>query len=149
VFEEFTGAYCTVEMMCRLIDQFPCTVEIKGGSVSWKPLKVWITSNKSPEEWWPNVGLGGMARRLKPPVGEVIYMGEVFGQPVVETPNGARVSTFFAESAPPPAPLWVGESYSQPVPDVFGPPVWGAPPYPMSDQELSVLGPSDVWAGLD
>lgn len=77
VFDEFFGQIRLSEM-CKLLDRYPCNVPTRGGQQPWLPKRVIITSNSPPEQWWPRVGLGAMARRLTGDYGEVIEMRDVY-----------------------------------------------------------------------
>ena len=52
VIDEFRGAI-DISHMLRWLDRYPVLVEIKGSSVPLKAIKIWITSNISPREWYP------------------------------------------------------------------------------------------------
>lgn len=41
--------------MLRLLDRYPMKVESKGGVLEFIPKKIFITSNKPPEEWYPRM----------------------------------------------------------------------------------------------
>jgi len=73
VIDEFSG-WLTRDLMCRLCDRYPLNVETKGGAVALLAKRIIVTSNKPPCDWWPNVGIGAMQRRLEAPLGEIIYL---------------------------------------------------------------------------
>jgi len=75
VVDEFYG-FIKRDVCQRLIDSKPLQVEVKGGSVNFAARTVIFTSNKAPEDWWPNVGLGAMERRLSGEIGTVVYVGD-------------------------------------------------------------------------
>ena len=52
LFDDFDGGYFKLSYFLRLLDRYPMRVPIKGGFVQWKPQKIFITSNKPPEEWY-------------------------------------------------------------------------------------------------
>lgn len=54
IIDEFTGVV-GIEHMLKWLDRYPCSAEIKGGQVYLKTKSFWITSNLSPEDWYPNV----------------------------------------------------------------------------------------------
>nr|QXP07636.1 MAG: replication associated protein [Arizlama virus] len=62
VMDEFYG-WISVDMMTRLIDQFPMTVEGKGTSMKFVSERIVLLSNQSPDTWW-SCELHGMRRRL-------------------------------------------------------------------------------------
>lgn len=88
VIDEFFG-WLPRDLMCRMCDRYPLMVQTKGGAVNFYPKRIWITSNKSPEEWWSNIGLGPMKRRLEGELGKVIFLDvgmDVNAEPVLNQP---------------------------------------------------------------
>lgn len=78
VIDDFSG-WISRTMMQRMCDTYPLRVETKGGTVSFMAKRIWITSNQHPRDWWPNVGIGPMERRLKEPLGKIFpEMTDVF-----------------------------------------------------------------------
>lgn len=63
VIDEFTH-WIKRDLLCRLCDRYPFRVETKGGSVPFLAKRIFITSNLAPFQWYPQVGLGPMTRRL-------------------------------------------------------------------------------------
>ncbi len=51
-------------------------IETKGGALSFTSKLIIITSNLHPKQWYKKVGLGALKRRLLPPIGKVVYMGD-------------------------------------------------------------------------
>lgn len=51
--DEFAGRVDIVNLL-RWLDRYPCTVEVKGFSVPLEANEFWITSNLSPDEWYPD-----------------------------------------------------------------------------------------------
>lgn len=49
--DDFSGE-CPFRFLLRILDIYPMRVEIKGGHVSWNPDIIFITTNKSIEEWY-------------------------------------------------------------------------------------------------
>lgn len=45
-------AWIKYDELLRLCDMFPCQVEIKGSHVAFAPRRIYITSNKHPQEWY-------------------------------------------------------------------------------------------------
>lgn len=88
VIDEFSG-WVPRELMCTILDRYPCTIQKKGASTQLRATKFFITSNKHPSEWWPNSyakdGLGPIQRRISAPNGRVIHMPG----PNVWVPDGA------------------------------------------------------------
>jgi len=67
VFDEFRGNWFDLSTLLRLLDAYPCKVETKGGMVEFVARNIWITSNVSPENWYPNIDaiqLQALLRRL-------------------------------------------------------------------------------------
>lgn len=54
VIDEFRGAI-SISHLLRWLDRYPVIVEIKGSSCVLKANKIWITSNLSPDEWYPDL----------------------------------------------------------------------------------------------
>lgn len=54
VIDEFRGAI-SISHLLRWLDRYPVIVEIKGSSCVLKAKKIWITSNLSPDEWYPDL----------------------------------------------------------------------------------------------
>lgn len=74
VIDEFYG-WISIKSLCRLIDRYPYSVDQRGTSYPFLARRIWITSNKSPDEWYPNVGLpAALQRRLYGPDGTVVEM---------------------------------------------------------------------------
>ena len=54
VIDEFRGSI-GISHLLRWLDRYPCIVEVKGSSVCFQANKIWITSNLSPEDWYPDL----------------------------------------------------------------------------------------------
>lgn len=54
VIDEFRGSI-SISHLLRWLDRYPVIVEIKGSSCVFKATKIWITSNLSPDEWYPDL----------------------------------------------------------------------------------------------
>jgi hypothetical protein len=54
VIDEFRGAI-SISHMLRWLDRYPTIVEVKGSSVVFKAKRIWITSNISPDDWYPTL----------------------------------------------------------------------------------------------
>lgn len=52
LFDDFTGGM-ELGLFLKVLDRYPLTVEVKGGSCRFLAKKIFITSNLSPEEWYP------------------------------------------------------------------------------------------------
>lgn len=56
LFNEFGGGdTMPVTDFLRITDGYPIEVEVKGGFVPWTPTDIYITSNRSIDEWWPEL----------------------------------------------------------------------------------------------
>lgn len=53
VIDEFCGTVDIAHML-RWFDRYPVLVEIKGAAVPLKATKIWLTSNVSPDHWFPD-----------------------------------------------------------------------------------------------
>lgn len=54
VVDEFRGCI-SISHLLRWLDRYPVIVEIKGSSCVLKATSIWITSNLSPDEWYPDL----------------------------------------------------------------------------------------------
>ncbi len=54
ILDEFRGKIDVTHIL-RWLDRYPCAVEIKGSQVPLKTTKWYITSNLSPEDWYPQL----------------------------------------------------------------------------------------------
>lgn len=54
LFDDFAGAASKwrLDDFLRLLDRYSLKVPIKGGFASWRPRRIWITTNIHPREWW-------------------------------------------------------------------------------------------------
>lgn len=93
VIDEFY-AWLAYDLLCRMCDRYPLMVDTKGGMTNFFPERIWITSNKRPDEWYRR-GLGALKRRFSPPLGRVVYCGEDWDQLIKQ----CDIPHFFATSA--------------------------------------------------
>jgi len=63
LFDDFRGDIPFAYML-RLLDRYAMRVQVKGGSVSWRPTRIFITSNVKPNAWYPHDELAPLLRRL-------------------------------------------------------------------------------------
>jgi len=66
VIDEFRGRIA-VEHLLRWFDRYPVCVESKGGAVVLRATHIWVTSNLSPDAWFPDLDsetLAALRRRL-------------------------------------------------------------------------------------
>ena len=54
LFDDFDGSVFQLNYLLQLIDRYPMVVEVKGGTVNFKPRTVYFTSNKDPKTWYSN-----------------------------------------------------------------------------------------------
>lgn len=54
LFDDYNGSEFKLSYLLKLLDRYNYQVPIKGNYVNWAPKRIWITSNKSPEEWYQN-----------------------------------------------------------------------------------------------
>lgn len=54
LFDDFGGHEFKLTYLLKLLDRYPMRVPIKGSFVQWKPEIITITSNKHPDDWYPN-----------------------------------------------------------------------------------------------
>jgi len=82
IIDEFYG-WLPWDLLLRLADRYPLSVEYKGGSVNFCSKTIIITTNKHPNCWYTNVYFDAFVRR----VDEWIVMG----------PNGSQHNTNYQE----------------------------------------------------
>lgn len=63
LFDDFRGG-CPFALLLRLLDVYPLSVPVKGGFVPWNPRKIYITSNLSVPEWYPDIDVAPLQRRI-------------------------------------------------------------------------------------
>lgn len=64
LFDDFDWGQIPYRMMLRLLDRYPCKVPVKGSWAEWKPRKVYITSNREIDAWYPNEDTSHLKRRV-------------------------------------------------------------------------------------
>ena len=67
VIDEFRGGIA-INHLLRWFDRYPVIVEVKGGAVVLRATKIWITSNISPDDWFPELDeetKAALRRRLR------------------------------------------------------------------------------------
>lgn len=50
ILDDFRPEWCKLSFLLRLLDRYAMRVPFKGGFRQWKPVKIWITCPKHPEE---------------------------------------------------------------------------------------------------
>jgi len=63
LFDDFNGNI-RYHLMLQLLDRYPMTVNVKGGFTNWCPKRIYITSNKEMYDWYPNMNIGALKRRI-------------------------------------------------------------------------------------
>lgn len=53
LFDDFDGSQLSLGRLKVLTDRYICSVEIKGGTVNWKPTRILFTTNTPVERWYP------------------------------------------------------------------------------------------------
>ena len=67
VIDEFRGGIDIAHVL-RWFDRYPVLVETKGGSIPLRATIIWVTSNLSPELWYPDLDadtFAALRRRLE------------------------------------------------------------------------------------
>lgn len=55
LFDDFRGSSMELHLLLQVLDRYPLKVRIKGSHVNWNPAEIYLTSNISPDEWYPHV----------------------------------------------------------------------------------------------
>jgi hypothetical protein len=63
IIDEFDGQIGITHLL-RWMDKYPCSVEVKGGTLPLMATDFWITSNKPIEQWYPDAS-GNQVEALK------------------------------------------------------------------------------------
>lgn len=61
VIDDFYG-WIPFDDLLRVLDQYPCRVEYKGGFKEFNSRRIWITSNQAPEDWYKGEWFGDTQR---------------------------------------------------------------------------------------
>jgi len=64
IIDDFYG-WLPWSFMLRLLDRYPFTVQIKGGTVNFRSKKIFITSNSAPHNWYKNIPNNDMTPLLR------------------------------------------------------------------------------------
>jgi len=64
VIDEFRGGIDIAHIL-RWFDRYPVLVEVKGGATVLRATTIWITSNISPDQWYPTLDAGTKAALLR------------------------------------------------------------------------------------
>lgn len=54
LFDDFDGSWFKIDYVLKLLDRYTFQVPVKGGYAWWVPKYIFITSNKKPDDWYPN-----------------------------------------------------------------------------------------------
>lgn len=54
LFDDFGGSEFKLTYLLKLLDRYQMKVPFKGGYVEWCPKRIYLTSNRLPEEWYSN-----------------------------------------------------------------------------------------------
>lgn len=79
IIDEFRGGIA-LELLLRWLDGYPVSVQVKGGSRAIAAKRFWITSNKSPALWYPDLdepSKDALLRRLQITWFEQVYVPAV------------------------------------------------------------------------
>lgn len=61
--DDFRGS-APFEWLLRILDRYPLSVPVKGSFATWRPTRIWITSNLPPEAWYPDLDCAPLLRRI-------------------------------------------------------------------------------------
>lgn len=53
LFDEFSGSAMNLTLLLKVLDRYPVMVPTKGAHSWWQPEEIYLTSNLSPEHWFP------------------------------------------------------------------------------------------------
>ncbi len=73
IIEDYSGGI-GYRLFLRMLDRHPVTMEIKGGQAAWIPIRIWITSNKHPQDWYGAEDYAPLKRRLLANGGKIVEL---------------------------------------------------------------------------
>lgn len=79
IIDDLRDTFCNFVRFLQLIDRYPCTVEVKGGSRQFAPKKIYITAPCKPESIW--AGTSEDMDQLKRRIDHLWNMGRFPGSP--------------------------------------------------------------------
>lgn len=65
IIEEMAPGKFAYDRLLRLFDRYPVTVPYKGGSCTFAPIEILVTSNYAPRAWYPDLPVDKMAAILR------------------------------------------------------------------------------------
>lgn len=95
LFDDYRGEY-PIQFLLKLLDRYPMNVKVKGSFVTWNPKRVFITSNITPREWYPNADNEtwcALRRRLT----NIIQVDKPLFDDIVIPTNDIDLSDFLAQ----------------------------------------------------
>jgi len=64
IFDDFYGDV-SIDVMLKVLDLYKLNVPVKGGFVAWNPKRIYITSNKSPTDWYNELNMNQLEALLR------------------------------------------------------------------------------------
>lgn len=61
LFDDFHGSELPLNLLLKVLDRYPLSVPVKGSFTYWNPSFIYITSNLSPDSWFPNIDSARLA----------------------------------------------------------------------------------------
>lgn len=52
IFDDLRTKHCEFSFLLRLLDRYPCTVEVKGSTIAWTPECIFVTAPDAPRVMW-------------------------------------------------------------------------------------------------
>lgn len=84
VIDEFRGAIDIAHLL-RWLDRTPVSVEVKGGAVPFRAKNIWLTSNLSPQQWYPGLDAESMDALIRK-LGTIVHF-DGLGEPPYVSPH--------------------------------------------------------------
>lgn len=82
--DDYRGSWFQFHELLRLLDRYPTNVEIKGGYMTFNAKKIYITSDRDPREWYPNISFETY-KQLERRITKIIHMISTSENPDVTT----------------------------------------------------------------
>ena len=86
IIDDFRRDFCTFAELLRLLDRYPLTVEIKGGTVSFTSRRIFITTPKNVEDTWEGRNVGDL-EQLRRRITEVRFFAPAAVIPAMFAPG--------------------------------------------------------------
>lgn len=113
IFDDMRDNWFEFSFLLKLLDRYPCRVEVKGSSRQWKPTVVYVTAPKPPHEFYKAMQSSDAYDSIKQLLRRVTVIEEFLCEwtpPTIEEDRVSQpdpVTRFTEASMPYPSPGWI------------------------------------------